>query len=123
MKVIILKSINKLNNSKDIINVKDGYARNFLIPYGYAIIANKNNINSYKNKIIEKENIIKNKEKYYEYIINEIIKINDNNIIIYSRSKNNKLFGSIKEIDIINYFNNINKKINLKKKIFYLKIQ
>ncbi|MDR3116801.1 MAG: 50S ribosomal protein L9 [Bifidobacteriaceae bacterium] len=36
-KIILQKSLEKLGSAGDIINVKDGYARNFLIPSGFAI--------------------------------------------------------------------------------------
>ena len=44
MKVIIKKTYDKLGNPGEIVNVKDGYARNFLIPKGVAEVATKKNI-------------------------------------------------------------------------------
>ena len=44
MKIILNKKIDKLGDAGQIINVKDGYARNFLIPNGWAKLANKKNI-------------------------------------------------------------------------------
>jgi large subunit ribosomal protein L9 len=43
MEVILLKDIDKVGDQNDIVNVKSGYARNYLIPQGLAIIANKTN--------------------------------------------------------------------------------
>ena len=43
MEIIILESFNKLGKAGDIVNVKDGFARNFLIPQKKAIVANKKN--------------------------------------------------------------------------------
>ncbi|MCU4137244.1 50S ribosomal protein L9 [Buchnera aphidicola (Sitobion miscanthi)] len=61
MEVILLSKIDKLGDSGAIINVKSGYARNFLIPKGKAILANKKNIESFEAQRIalEKENISK----------------------------------------------------------------
>jgi large subunit ribosomal protein L9 len=43
MEVILKQDVNNLGFTHDIINVKDGYARNYLIPKGLAIIANETN--------------------------------------------------------------------------------
>jgi large subunit ribosomal protein L9 len=43
MEIILKKDVNKLGYADDVVNVKPGYARNFLIPQGVAIIANSSN--------------------------------------------------------------------------------
>lgn len=43
MEVILKQDVNNLGFTHDIVNVKDGYARNYLIPKGFAIIANETN--------------------------------------------------------------------------------
>jgi len=51
MKIILLKAIERLGKPYDIVTVKDGYARNFLIPRNYAVPASKANIAGFeKNK-------------------------------------------------------------------------
>ncbi|MBK8554760.1 MAG: 50S ribosomal protein L9 [Lewinellaceae bacterium] len=44
MDVILLQHIDKVGDKHDVVKVKDGYGRNFLIPQGMAIIANKSNL-------------------------------------------------------------------------------
>ena len=39
MEVILKKNVDKLGYTNEIVNVKPGYGRNFLIPQGYAILA------------------------------------------------------------------------------------
>ena len=51
MQVILLESLNKLGKAGEIVAVKDGYAKNYLIPQNKAIVANKSNLADLKNKI------------------------------------------------------------------------
>ena len=51
MQVILLESLNKLGKAGEIVAVKDGYAKNYLIPQNKAIVANKANLADLKNKI------------------------------------------------------------------------
>ena len=44
MQVILLKDIEKLGDRFDVVNVKPGYGRNYLIPQGFAQVANKGNM-------------------------------------------------------------------------------
>ncbi len=51
MQVILLESLNKLGKAGEVVAVKDGYAKNYLIPQNKAIVANKTNIADLKNRI------------------------------------------------------------------------
>ena len=55
MKIILNQTIENLGGEGDILNVKDGYARNFLIPKGWAKQATKNNIEATQEKIEAKQ--------------------------------------------------------------------
>ncbi len=69
MDIILLESLNKLGKAGEIVTVKDGFAKNFLIPEKKAIIANKKNradletritqINSNNDKKIVEANELK----------------------------------------------------------------
>ena len=71
MEVILLESLNKLGKAGEIITVKDGFAKNFLIPEKKAIIANKKNkadletritqINANNDKKVIEANALKEK--------------------------------------------------------------
>ncbi|MBU0537668.1 MAG: 50S ribosomal protein L9 [Gammaproteobacteria bacterium] len=50
MQVILLEKIGKLGNLGDQVNVKSGYGRNFLIPYGKAVPATKNNVAEFETR-------------------------------------------------------------------------
>ena len=51
MEIILLESLNKIGKAGDIVSVKDGFARNFLIPNKKAIVANNKNITDLKTKM------------------------------------------------------------------------
>ena len=51
MQVILLESLNKLGKAGEVVAVKDGYAKNYLIPENKAIVANKANLADLKNRI------------------------------------------------------------------------
>ena len=51
MQIILLESLNKLGKAGEVVAVKDGYAKNYLIPQNKAIVANKTNIADLKNRI------------------------------------------------------------------------
>ena len=51
MRVILLESLNKLGKAGEVVAVKDGYAKNYLIPQNKAIVANKANLADLKNRI------------------------------------------------------------------------
>ena len=50
MQVILLQRVAKLGQMGEVVNVKDGYARNFLLPQGKALRANSGNIASFEAK-------------------------------------------------------------------------
>ena len=55
MEIILLEKINKLGDPGDLVIVKPGYARNFLIPTGKAIRANKENKAEYEQRKVSLE--------------------------------------------------------------------
>ncbi|MBI3125770.1 MAG: 50S ribosomal protein L9 [Ignavibacteriales bacterium] len=63
MKVILRKNFDQLGKVGEIVNVKDGYARNFLIPRGVAYQATQGNIRALEE---EKKQIQKREVKEFE---------------------------------------------------------
>ena len=110
MEVILLESFNKLGKIGDIVKVKDGFARNYLIPQKKALRANKENkvhFTKIKQDLIEKnKKIIDEAKKILKIISGEEI------IFIRNASDNGQLYGSVSPKDISNYFNQ--KKIDIK---------
>ena len=60
MQIILLETLNKLGKAGEVVSVKDGFAKNFLIPQKKAIIANKKNLSELNSKMSQiNENNIK----------------------------------------------------------------
>ena len=111
MEVVLLENIKKLGQIGDIVKVKRGHGRNFLIKYGKALKASKENINLVNQKKIElnQKNIEhkKNAKKSFDVI-------NLTNLKFLKRAKeSDELFGSIKPLEIARAIET-EKKINIK---------
>ena len=98
MQVILLENITKLGKIGDLVNVKNGFARNYLLKKNKALRANKENIelvNKNKSELTKKNIEIKNK------FIEKANKIKNKNIKVYKAIKENgDLYASIKPKEI-----------------------
>ena len=102
MEVILIENIEKLGKVGDIVKVKDGYGRNFLLKQGKALRADKENIDFVKNK---KEEINKKNAKQKNLAKQVIEKIKNKKLIFKKETKENgDLFASIKPKEISKYF-------------------
>ena len=119
MEVILIENIEKLGKVGDVVKVKDGYARNYLIPKKKVLRANKENLKVFD----EKKSVIEAEEKKRKEKSEEIAKKIKNLeiIIIRNASENGQLYGSVtskdivKEILLLNKIELLNEQINLKK--------
>ena len=98
MEVILLENIKNLGNIGDVVNVKRGHGRNFLIKYGKALKASKENItfvNKKKSELNEKNfTLKKNAKKTYDVINKKKYKFSK------QAKDNDELYGSIKPKEI-----------------------
>ena len=98
MQVILLKDIKGTGKKGEVINVSDGYARNYLFPKKLATEANNNNLKLLNEK--KKSQEIK-EQKEYEMAVELGKKMEELNITIYSKAgEGGRLFGSITSKDI-----------------------
>ena len=98
MKVILLENIRSIGSIGDVIEVKRGFARNYLISNKKAFYASKENIKKVEKIKLElgKKDEEKKKEAKKIYV-----KINDKEYIIKKlSSENNELYGSVKPTEI-----------------------
>ena len=102
MEIILLESFDRLGKIGDTVKVKDGFARNFLLPRKKALRANKVNkeyFEKIKQSLEEKnEELVKGAEKLSEKLINKEI------VFIRQASETGQLYGSVSPKDISNYF-------------------
>ncbi len=121
MDVILIENIEKLGKIGDVVKVKSGYARNYLLPQKKVLRANEENLKIFE----EKKSLIESEEKKRKEKSIEIAKkIKDAEFtIIRNASENDQLYGSVTSKDIIKEIKNIknivflNEQINLKKQI------
>ena len=98
MKIVLLERINKLGQMGDIIDVRSGYARNFLLPRKKALRATKENMNYFKEQksILEAKNLENKKEAEAAKT-----KLDGKSfILIRSASDTGALYGSVSSKDI-----------------------
>ena len=107
MDVILLENVKSLGEIGKVVKVKRGYARNYLIKFGKALSATKDNINlvNKKKDQLNKKNIEikKSAKKVYDVI-------NNKKYTFYRRAiENNELYGSVKPTEIGKQIENIEK--------------
>ena len=72
MKVILLETIDKLGKKYEVVDVADGYARNFLLPEGRAQMATEGNLKSLEKRKEKEEKKKSKKKKEVEELIAKI---------------------------------------------------
>jgi|TARA_B100000686_G_scaffold300314_1_gene334744 large subunit ribosomal protein L9 len=98
MKVILTKDIEGLGNEGDIIIVKPGFARNFLLPKGLAVNFSSNQLTKIENELKQQERKIEREKDSLSQILNQLSSLE---VSIKAKSEDNeKLFGSVTKADI-----------------------
>jgi large subunit ribosomal protein L9 len=98
MEVILKKNVDKLGYANEIVSVKPGYGRNFLIPQGYAILATASAKKAH-------EEIMRQKAHKETKMVTEAqemaAKLVDLKISIFTKAgENGKIFGSVNTVQL-----------------------
>jgi len=73
MKIVLLRDIKNLGQQMDVINVKDGYARNFLIPQKLAAMATKTALNKKAVAEVDRQTTIAKHQEFISRLVNETL--------------------------------------------------
>ena len=101
MQIILLETMNKLGSAGEIVKVKDGYARNYLVPNGKAKFATKENIleiKSLEDSLLKKDDENKSNANKTAAKINELKFTKE-----IAAKENGELYGSLSVSDIVNF--------------------
>ena len=98
MEIVLLERVEKLGQIGDVVNVKPGYARNYLLPHGKALRANKQNMAKFEaeRSAIEERNA--DAKKQAEMLSESIGNLSVN--LVRAASEMGQLYGSVTTRDI-----------------------
>jgi len=98
MEIILKQDVNKLGQKDDIVNVKDGYGRNFLIPRGFAVAATSSAKKMHTENLRQRAH----KEEKIKIAAQEIAeRLAGVKLVVGAKiSTSGKIFGSVNTIQI-----------------------
>jgi large subunit ribosomal protein L9 len=98
MEVILIQDVDNLGASHEVVKVKNGYARNYLIPQKYAVEASPSNMKQLEERLKQ----VKKKEEKMLAALNEVIaKLKDGALRLGAKTgTSGKIFGTITALQI-----------------------
>lgn len=93
MKIILKQDVEKLGNAGDVVSVKDGYARNYLIPQGRCVQATRSNIKMADDLKMAQEKKAKKAETAAQKLAKKLQDISVTATV--KAGEDDKLFGSV----------------------------
>ncbi|MCB0739392.1 MAG: 50S ribosomal protein L9 [Bacteroidetes bacterium] len=100
MEIILNTDIPKLGYKGDVVSVKPGYARNFLIPRGMAMVANSSNLRSNQENLKQQANKIARILENAQALANKLSA--EEVVVTVKTGTSGKLFGSVTTLQIAN---------------------
>jgi large subunit ribosomal protein L9 len=98
MKVILREDVKNLGHMGEVVNVSDGYARNFLLPKKFAVEANTKNLKEFEHN---KKVIVERAAKIKESFKTSAEKLSAVSLTIKAKTgEDDKLFGSVTNMNI-----------------------
>lgn len=98
MQVILLERIEKLGQMGDVVNVRDGYARNFLVPQGKALRATKSNLAGFERRRVQLETANLERKQEAEAALG---RVDGRSVtLIRQAGEGGQLYGSVSTRDI-----------------------
>ncbi len=100
MKIILLKEVERLGEKYDVVEVKNGFGRNYLIPQKLAVIANRPNMNKLRSlkeaEEAKRAKMLEEFKKNAEVIEANVLKIGA------KAGTTDKIFGSVTNVQLAN---------------------
>jgi len=98
MEIILIKDVDNLGGVNEVVKVKNGYARNFLIPRKMAVECSPSNVKQLEERL---KQVRKKEEKMLAEINSVIAKLNEGPVKIGAKTgTSGKIFGSITALQI-----------------------
>ena len=98
MKLILIQDVDNVGNEGDVVDVKPGFGRNFLIPQKLAVTFSKSQLKQVEEKRSNEDRKI---DRQKDVLLDLLSKVADLNITVKMKSEDGeKLFGSITKLDI-----------------------
>lgn len=117
MEIILKKDVENVGFKDDIVTVKNGYGRNYLIPQGYAVLATESArkvlAETLKQRAFKEEKLINDANKIAEAIKELEVKI------AAKTADQSKLFGSVNNVDVAEALGKLGQEIDKK----YIKVE
>ncbi len=98
IKVILIKDVDKIGKTGDIIDVKDGFARNFLVPKGLARVSNPENLRIIENLKLKAQRAAEAELKKAKEFADKLSKVSCT--VAVQVGPEEKLYGSVTSADI-----------------------
>ena len=98
MEIILIKDVDNLGAANEVVKVRNGYARNYLIPNKYAVEASPSNM----KQLEEKRKQLQKKEAQMLSALNEVVaKLTDGPLKIGAKTgTSGKIFGSVTSLQL-----------------------
>lgn len=98
MQIILIQDVNNLGGANELVTVKNGYARNFLIPQKMAVEASSSNLKQLEERL---KQITKKEEKMLAEINKVIAALHDGAVTIGAKTgTSGKIFGSVTTVQV-----------------------
>ena len=98
MQVVLLERIDKLGQMGDVVAVKDGYARNYLVPHGKALRATKANLAEFERRRVQREAANRQRREEAAKLAGRIE--GRSVVIVRQAGEGGQLYGSVNARDI-----------------------
>jgi large subunit ribosomal protein L9 len=98
MQIILIQDVNNLGGANEVVTVKNGYARNFLIPQKFAVEASSSNLKQLEERL---KQIRKKEEKMLAEINKVIAALQEGPVTIGAKTgTTGKIFGSVTTVQV-----------------------